>query len=982
MSSSSSSAIPQQPAASTTTAAANAPASSISPSQNAPLPTTVLATTSLSTSSTASIAATPSFPTSIDPTQTPSNDSSSSNNTPVIIGAGVGGGVLLLVLMFVLLTALRRRRLAEAKRNEAGNPSSRLQVQPPGPDPSAGFGYNDPTSPSAISIHGSEAKDAPTAAAMAAGLIPTSPAGLRSPSRASVNIRSPSVAGSAVDNGYGYSPNDAPPLPSSMRHRSQSFSMDTSRPPSSLLMLRRPSLPGNNSEQIGPQSIELISAYKDSDLAEKAFEMQRAHSLRQQPGYGMASDPGLYLPGNMSAAGSYIGSNNQIPTQYSISMQQTSSRRPSVSSVTTTGSMARAFQENMQGEQDGPEVETFSFQLESLKWVFARRASLAKGTIPGNETLQTYLIGGSASVPGGGWGVATDRNGTISSVGGMAANLLPSSVSIASSANLVINTSIHPHASSSPHLSATATLDSSTGRVVLMDTNVTTLEIPTSPMMDLLNDPSVPLPIGMASSSSAGGVERGGSSAGSLPRRPSVTQRSVRSVPGQVPGQNTRSVREQVKLALSWKDTSLNLHKQQPTTLPSLKAHPLSFLVASGERQEAWPTFLNQLSTVLFGLADLEDSTTPRQSLPDRLNDAIQELCVTFSAMIKSGTAIPARIGYEPRAVNEVSMKRHDVVTLLHRFDDDFGFGWNRTTSALGFVHLSHLDPRRLGLAVGPAPLPLPLPALPAHVRLMASGASSRGVSPVPMPTGSPVSRRPSMVSVTSGMSAPSGLAEYPTSHILSSLSSPSPVQQNQPVRMDRAPSIGAMRSILLQPQQQIQPARSPSSGGQLSSPYQQFIPPPVSNLPFVTQTHGSLQRGNNAYPSQAMNPGTPPLPSRFLPSQQQHQQQPSPSTSSPNTPTPQPITPATPSTSSPNQRTLSNLLDMLDQSANLIVQAPGNKGGDKAGEAVLSSAASIISTSTSPPSPAVAPGVAAPGSPSGNPGILRNGSLSRKEKA
>ncbi|KAJ3098541.1 hypothetical protein HDU96_011049 [Phlyctochytrium bullatum] len=836
------------------------------------------------------------------------------SNQQIIIGAAVGGGVIFLVVVLLAVILIRRGILANKNRQDvarAGRPSfdgggskrtsSSSQLQMPAPEGPSPFGYGSPEA-DASALSSLAQRDAPTAAAVAAGLIPLSAA------------MADNRSGSPMLDGYR--------PPSMLRSRSQSVTGVTSGPAAaaaSSLFSRRPSLPATGSSD-PVQNIELISAYKDSDLAEKAFQMQRAMSL-QRGGYGTGSVLGT--------GSSFVGSDMVVAAAGYPDMMQ---RRPSVSSVMTTGSMAKAFaevEEEARGNGGGPDLETFSVGLESVRWVFARRASYGgpTGHSAAPEAVYPNLVGGSANIPGGGWGVALERRGIYHPVG---QPLVPAPQSVTASpamasSNLHISTptpggyvaAAGPTGGVAP--TATATLDPSTGRVVLMDTpldtgpTTTVTEMPLSPMMDMLNDTrTAPSPAPSATQQPPGSQHSAaGSSFGSLPRRPSnhstLPTRPSLPRPGTSASNPTRSIREQVQLWLVWKEASIALRRRQvaadldpvvapPPPLPRLRPHPLLVAVATGERQDAWPTFLQQLTTVLLGLADLEDAAQsaaaaaaasptalpalPRLHMPDRLNEALQELCSTVTTLARTGTPIPVRIGYEPRATNEIPLKRHDVVVLLHRFDDDFGYGVNRSTGAVGFVNLSHLDPKRLNVAVEPAPLPLPVPPLPAHLRSMRSPYAA-APSPMPSVNGSGVGLRRQNSNASSTPSSAYGAAvpqlwnapvaamppplndpaSTPTSHILASLGGgtpPSSPPQGPPLSAPPLPGPGF--PSLSRAASSSNPAtptattsytprigtggiRRPSapsvSAVATASPYQQFTPPPPSSTLFFGAATG-----------------------------------------------------------------------------------------------------------------------------------------------
>ncbi|KAJ3193430.1 hypothetical protein HK101_004862, partial [Irineochytrium annulatum] len=585
------------------------------------------------------------------------------------------------------------------------------------------------------------------------------------------SITAPSTPTPSVLDSF-YSP---PPLP---RSRSQSFSnvgggdMGGGVPS----LGRRPSLPGSQNPSL-PSEIELVSAYKDSDLAERAFQMQRQHQLVMQQRAMMTAGAGAMAAGASTPAGSMLA----LPNRAAGMPEHHLSRRPSLAS--TTGSLGRGLGGGMDDDYSvtgAADLDSFSINFESQRWVFARRASNT-GIDP---VLVATMVGGNPHIVGGGWGVMTElRDGGPVEIPGVLQSAQPS---------------------------AAATLDPANGRVMLIDSDrmgTSEADNPTSGMMDMLN---------------------GGGNGGGGARRPSIRTGGLGSAGGSNsggsivggPSSKRRSVRDQVRLSMSWRETSLQQHRSYAASVasgyggavggggptspkrsagaPLLRPNPLRPLIASGERRDAWPTFIHTLSQTLAGLAEYDEayrttggnptrSGTPQSPnpsslasprllippppLPDKLNDLVQELCVTVASLTRTATSIPARIGYEPRAFNEVALRRHDAVVLWHVFDDDFGYGVNRTTGCVGFINLGHLDPKRLANAFEPAPLPLPMPAIPAHLRSPHPPTPSLAPGSVvvsgPNSAGAPVNARLSIQSQGSNASPStlgSSLGRNPTS--------------------------------------------------------------------------------------------------------------------------------------------------------------------------------------------------------------------------
>ena len=275
-------------------------------------------------------------------------------------------------------------------------------------------------------------------------------------------------------------------------------------------------------------------------------------------------------------------------------------RRNSISSIMTTGSLARAFSKNEElYGLAGPDVSAFSIGLESIKWEFKRAIPT-----PGSEAF----LDSTHWVP-------------------------------------IIHRLPRLFVSSPPPI-AVASLDPASGNVVLLQTSA--------------------------------------------------------------PANN---MKDQFLRDFSWSDTAISRHIPGSLTsgTPSfMMMSPNSSLIngniadlAAGER-EAWPAFLSSLISTLDILGDYSDANLSEisqtsyaiteaenkrdESTPDAANRAsiavpaevkaaIQDLGGIVATLARSSAIIPVRIGYEPRACNEIELKRHDVVSLWHVFDDDFGFG-------------------------------------------------------------------------------------------------------------------------------------------------------------------------------------------------------------------------------------------------------------------------------------------------------------------
>ncbi|KAI9355373.1 hypothetical protein DFJ73DRAFT_958662 [Zopfochytrium polystomum] len=341
--------------------------------------------------------------------------------------------------------------------------------------------------------------------------------------------------------------------------------------------------------------IELVSAYRDSDLAERALQVAD-------------------MDGTLR-----------------------SRRRMSTSSVMTTGSLAIGFSEaERRFGPSGPDVTHFSFQLETLGWVFSRQ--------PGGLTPV--------------YSVAILRNDVSHSF---------------------------------PASNATLSLDPSSGSTILISSD---------------------------SSSARSRVDA-----------------------------DHREPFEQAYRALLWKDVALQIHSiGGPST--SRRLAPSG---DSSMGRDSWLAFLNMLDTTVRSLAAFEDESNRaarelRQppEFPDRLHELVQEFCGIVVTLVKTATSLPVRIGYEPRACNEVALNRHEVVSLWHVFDDFFGYGLNVSTGIIGFINLGHLDARRLAVATAPPPLPPAMPKFPlarANSRMHQISVGSHTTVPT---SGYPLSLSPS----------------------------------------------------------------------------------------------------------------------------------------------------------------------------------------------------------------------------------------------
>ncbi|KAJ3264296.1 hypothetical protein HDU77_008858 [Chytriomyces hyalinus] len=99
---------------------------------------------------------------------------------------------------------------------------------------------------------------------------------------------------------------------------------------------------------------------------------------------------------------------------------------------------------------------------------------------------------------------------------------------------------------------------------------------------------------------------------------------------------------------------------------------------------------------------------TPRELklLEYSVKKKVAILCAIVSVLGASASCILVRIGYEPRACNEVELRKADWVSLWYIFDDEFGYGLNKTNGQIGFINLGHLDKRRVAVSTQAPPLP------------------------------------------------------------------------------------------------------------------------------------------------------------------------------------------------------------------------------------------------------------------------------------
>ncbi|KAJ1553729.1 hypothetical protein HK405_007070, partial [Cladochytrium tenue] len=222
----------------------------------------------------------------------------------------------------------------------------------------------------------------------------------------------------------------------------------------------------------------------------------------------------------------------------------------------------------------------------------------------------------------------------------------------------------------------------------------------------------------------------------------------------------TSPVRDQVYRALLWRDVALQVYlaggPRTPRRLPPSAAYPASAAGAGG--RDAWEALLEVLPRAVEALAAQEERWAADggrfSPVPDAAHSVVQEFCGVVATLCKTAAAIPVRIGYEPRASNEVALSRHDVVSLWHVVDDYYGYGLNINSGVIGFVNLNHLDARKLASATSPPPLP---PALPTFF-----GLPGRAPSATAIRQGSPAAQH---YESSGGGGGGNSSIRYPLSH-------------------------------------------------------------------------------------------------------------------------------------------------------------------------------------------------------------------------
>ncbi|KAJ3227386.1 hypothetical protein HDU81_006747 [Chytriomyces hyalinus] len=201
--------------------------------------------------------------------------------------------------------------------------------------------------------------------------------------------------------------------------------------------------------------------------------------------------------------------------------------------------------------------------------------------------------------------------------------------------------------------------------------------------------------------------------------------------------------RRQLEASFTWKPTVQAQINSRASLLP-LSQSELDSLSTKQHFQNAFLSFLDALTDALSEISNLEYNAdlsdqyespttqpptssdtasifstahdtlaqglilTPRELklLEYSVKKKVAVLCGIVSVLGASASCILVRIGYEPRACNEVELRKADWVSLWYVFDDEFGYGLNKTNGQIGFINLGHLDKRRLSMATQAPPLP------------------------------------------------------------------------------------------------------------------------------------------------------------------------------------------------------------------------------------------------------------------------------------
>ncbi|KAJ3409116.1 hypothetical protein HDU80_002746 [Chytriomyces hyalinus] len=201
--------------------------------------------------------------------------------------------------------------------------------------------------------------------------------------------------------------------------------------------------------------------------------------------------------------------------------------------------------------------------------------------------------------------------------------------------------------------------------------------------------------------------------------------------------------RRQLESSFTWKP-AVQAQINSRTSLLPLSQSELDSLSTKQHFQNAFLSFLDALADALAEISNLEYNAdlsdqyespttqpptssdtasifstahdtlaqglilTPRELklLEYSVKKKVAVLCGIVSVLGASASCILVRIGYEPRACNEVELRKADWVSLWYVFDDEFGYGLNKTNGQIGFINLGHLDKRRLSMATQAPPLP------------------------------------------------------------------------------------------------------------------------------------------------------------------------------------------------------------------------------------------------------------------------------------
>ncbi|KAJ3286324.1 hypothetical protein HDU76_007990, partial [Blyttiomyces sp. JEL0837] len=427
-----------------------------------------------------------------------------------------------------------------------------------------------------------------------------------------------------------------------------------------LSLSRRPSIQAFQDAftPVSPQAqIELMSAYKDSDLAERAFQIAGELSRSQTVGgYGGNVGMGYQQYQNnrvsteiASVNGGFSGAGNGGVG---------SRRRMSISSIGTSGSVMgmgidnnTIYSPSIMGASGlvkggttgisvpGPDISTFMVPLRTQKWVFSRKD---KDYNNNNNNVAT-----AAPTPTTSWSVIVDRSEV-----GPAATL---AVTPEGKVELQSNINVGDDGGIS--------IQASRAFLSWKDTALAVYKESLAPFMNTAFGNGV--------------VIGGGNSILSGMSGPVVAGRQRSRSMGQHP--NTGSIYGGVPsmggMGANMGAVGIGAGVVSGRKLP---VHPGMWSMEETSGRDPWITYLEQASVAIESLCMIEDQKMDKDNVPEDLvvvREKIKELADTVVTLVKTASLVPARIGYEPRACNEMSLKRHDVVSIWTIFDDTYGYG-------------------------------------------------------------------------------------------------------------------------------------------------------------------------------------------------------------------------------------------------------------------------------------------------------------------